>query len=118
MTYFVEVGATPFCGMLACVAIEDCEEALAADATKVDDERICVLHRSARALVLGDADLVRCILCSMAVEDLGGVRTCAGAADGWHTPCVSNSAVVIDFERALGDSVKVIGEEEGLEDGG
>lgn len=44
--------STPFCGVLSCVAIEDGEEALAADVVKVCDEGMCVLHCAADALVL------------------------------------------------------------------
>lgn len=72
MTYFVEIGAAPLCGVLTGVAVEDGEEALAAHAAKVDDERVRILHGSARTLVLGNADLVGGVFGCMAVEDLGG----------------------------------------------
>jgi hypothetical protein len=67
MTYFMEMGTTPLCGVLASVAVEYCEEALAADTAKVDDERVGILHRSPCTLVFGDADLVRGILGCMAI---------------------------------------------------
>lgn len=38
MTYFVEMGATPFCGVFSRVTIEYGEEALASDVIKVNDE--------------------------------------------------------------------------------
>lgn len=60
--------ATPLGSMLACVAVKDGEEALAADTVKVGDKRMRILHRPADTLVLADANLEGCILGCMPVE--------------------------------------------------
>jgi hypothetical protein len=67
MTYFVEMAPAPFCSVLTGVAIEHGKEALTADAAKVDDEGVGVLHRSPRTLVFGKADLVCGIFCCMPI---------------------------------------------------
>lgn len=67
----MEMVSTPLGGMLACMAVEDGEEALAAYRVKVDDEGVRVLHGAPGALVLGDADLEGGMVCGMTVEDLG-----------------------------------------------
>jgi hypothetical protein len=56
MTHLVEMESAPFCGVLARVAVEHGEKALAADTRKVVHERVRILHRAAFALVLGDTN--------------------------------------------------------------
>jgi hypothetical protein len=48
--------SAPFCRVLARVAVEHGEEALAADTRKVVHKRVRILHCAALALVLGDTD--------------------------------------------------------------
>lgn len=57
-SHLMEVLATPFCGVLACVSIEDGEIALTADTCKVYDERVRVLHRATLAAIMCDANLI------------------------------------------------------------
>lgn len=52
MTYKVEIATTPLGGVLACMAVEDGEKALATDACKVHDKGMGVFHGSATAFVI------------------------------------------------------------------
>lgn len=57
-SHLMEVLATPFCGVLACMAIEDGEIALATDIGKVDNKGVRVLHRTSLAAIVCDTDFV------------------------------------------------------------
>lgn len=74
----MKVASTPLRSMLSRVSVEYCEESLAPNTSKVDDERMCIFHRASGALVLGDANLVRGIFGGMAVEDLFSAIACVG----------------------------------------
>jgi hypothetical protein len=56
-THFMEMLTTPFCSMLACMAIKQTEIPLSTDIVEIDDKRVSVFHRSARPLVFCDAYL-------------------------------------------------------------
>ena len=90
--YLMKVVSAPLCGMLACMAVEDGEEALAAYGVEVDDEGVRVLHGAPGALVLGDAYPEGGMVCGMAVEDLwGDQNTLGGVGDeqrGTHAICL------------------------------
>jgi hypothetical protein len=66
----MEMLTTPFCSVLACMAIKQTEIALATDIVEIDDERVRVLHRSARPLVFCDAYLKGSRLGWVTVESL------------------------------------------------
>lgn len=66
----MEMRATPLCSMLSSVAIEHGEEALTADTTEIDYERVGILHGSSGAFVFGYTDLILGILGGMTIEDL------------------------------------------------
>jgi len=48
----MEMRATPLCGVLSSVTVEDGKEALATYQVKVNNKRVRILHGSSRALVL------------------------------------------------------------------
>jgi len=62
LAYLMKVSATPFRCMLSCVAVENGEESLAANAIEIKDERVGILHGPPSSLVFGNADLVSRIL--------------------------------------------------------
>jgi hypothetical protein len=113
----VEVEAAPLCGVLSGVAVKDGEEALAADAGEIVDERVRVLHRAPLALVFMDADLEpRAILERDLVQFLQRARSvssvaCTAARS--RTPYVSAPFVVVvgwvtaspSFEAVWGGSI-------------
>lgn len=106
-TNLVKIVSTPFCSMLSSMAIEYGEETLTSDGIKVGDKRMRVLHGSPGTFIFGYTDLVCGISGRMTVQDL---HPCEYDEVGFrwfgHTPWVSSSTVVIDFERALGESEK------------
>lgn len=53
-THQGEVLSTPFCGLLACMPIENGKEALTTDASKRNDYGMRVLHGPPRPLRVGD----------------------------------------------------------------
>lgn len=57
ITYLMKVLATPFRRILSRVSIKDSEIPLPTYASKVDNEGVCVLHRSPLASVIMNADL-------------------------------------------------------------
>lgn len=69
-TYLMEVLATPFCGVLASMAVKDSEEPLTSDASVVHDKGMRVFHVSAGALVLRHTYLICCVADRMLVENL------------------------------------------------
>ena len=56
-THFVKMLTTPFCGVLACMAIKQAEIPLTTDIIEIDDKRVGVFHCSARPLVFCNAYL-------------------------------------------------------------
>lgn len=108
--YLVKMLAAPLGGVFPRMTIEHCEESLSSDTGEIDDERVRVFHVPARALVLGHADLECSVPDRVLVEDLRdrgcGYLALLGDLQK-HTPNVSRpSAVVMDFERAFGESEK------------
>jgi hypothetical protein len=69
-TNLVKMGATPLCGVFACVTIEYGEKALASDVVKIHDERMSIFHGSPRTLIFRYTDLVCGVLGGMSVQNL------------------------------------------------
>jgi hypothetical protein len=63
----MEVATAPLSSVFTSMTVKDSEEALSANSGKVNHEGVSVLHGSARALVLGNTDLIRRVLSRMAV---------------------------------------------------
>jgi hypothetical protein len=68
------MASAPLCGVFTGVAIEDGEEALAADTAKVNYERVGVLHCSPGTLIFGNTDLVSGILYCMPIQNTEGIQ--------------------------------------------
>jgi hypothetical protein len=64
----VEVEATPFCGILARMTIEDGEKALATHTREIVDEGVRVLHRAALALILMESDMEGSVVFRMYIQ--------------------------------------------------
>ena len=68
----MKVVPTPFGGMLPSVSIEDSKEALTANAVKVDDEGMRILHRSPGALFGRETNAKCGVIGGMTVQYLRG----------------------------------------------
>ena len=107
-TDLMKMRSTPFCGMFTSMTIEYSEEALTSYGVKVDNEGMRVFHRATSTLVFRNTYTKCWMIRRVTIENLYYNQLYMSTIKMQRTPWVSKSAVVIDFERASGESENMI----------